>query len=110
MAYEIVLDIVVLASWGYASYYFLQVADDIYGGRFTTALPYFAASYFMFTLISFIEPVYQYLFVSAGYLSTLVFSMQIIQIAGGILLMKGFYEAYNMNFGAEGFTEVLDDE
>jgi len=36
--------------------------------------------------------------------------LQVIQIAGGILLMKGFYEAYNMNFGAEGFTEVLDDE
>lgn len=108
---KILLELVALTTWIYASYYFLQVAEEIYGGRFTTALPYFAASYILFTLINFVEPIYQYLLISTEqYLPTLIFSLQTVQIVGGVLLMKGFYETYNMNFGAEGFEEVLDSE
>lgn len=111
MDWILALNIVTALIWVGATYQYIGVMKQIYGGRFTTALPYFAGFYGVLTLVVVLHVIYKSIVVSsAGYPMTLISVLNTGYVVAGILLTKGFYEVYNMNFGVHGFEEVLDGE
>lgn len=103
------LDAFLILLFAYVAWQAYRIAANLYGGRFTSAGPYWVAGLTLFFLIRLIEPVYGFIVVGAVGGATFTFAMQTIQVVAGILLLRGVYEFYSIVYATSGW-EVPGDE
>lgn len=99
---DLILDILLVLIFGIATSQAFRLSKKLYGGRFTTALPYLAISLailFIMPLILLIVGWYLPIKNSVEYWAGLL----AVQIVAGIFLLNALYQIYESKFATEGF-------
>lgn len=107
---DIGLDLVLIAVWGYVFWLILKISEESYGDTLTSAMPYFIGGYGLFFVLVLVQTLQQHIILGNEPSMTFVFSLQLIQIVAGVMLVKGMIKTYDLTFATEGFFEEDDIE
>lgn len=97
----IVLEFLNLVVFGYAVFLIFSLVKNIYGGRFSSTLPYFLMAMFMLAFMPFLHIIGHFL--GVGYSMNFMFGLQGLQILSGFFLITALYKLYQIRFSTEGF-------
>ncbi|HLD59688.1 MAG TPA: hypothetical protein VI912_01735 [Candidatus Bilamarchaeaceae archaeon] len=90
--------------FGWATFLLVALIKKLYGGKFTSVIPYLVAAVFVMFLSSFIE-----LFGVMINGNIISFTTQPLHIIVGILLLAAVYQLYLMNYATAGFRVGRND-
>ncbi|MFB6294239.1 MAG: hypothetical protein ABEI97_00620 [Candidatus Nanohaloarchaea archaeon] len=95
--------------WVYAAFTQLRIGHEIYGQRYTEAVPPTLAAYILFLLVQLVILSY-FVFIGTQPPAAFLFSIQVLQILAGLFLVVSLAKIYGMDFATTGFMEVDDNE
>ena len=100
-----IVDIVAILISIYSLYLGFKLTKKLYGGKFTSVLPPLIGSFGLIFLKAVFEIVFETLLPELGEGLIFVFSIQMLQIVAGILLLNALYQLYQVSFATAGFIE-----
>ena len=100
-----IVDIVAILISIYSLYLGFKLTKKLYGGKFTSVLPPLIGSFALIFLKAIFEMVFETLLPELGESLIFVFSIQMLQVVAGILLINALYQLYQVSFATAGFIE-----
>ncbi len=82
-----------------------RLSKKLYGGRYTSSLPYFLASMSLFLGMVILDQV-DLFFSELNSSSAYLYSIQALQLMAGVFLILALYQIYQLRYMTEGFKEV----
>ena len=100
-----ILDIAAILISAYSLYLGFKLTKKLYGGKFTSVLPPLIGSFALIFLKAVFEIAFEALFQELGESLIFIFSIQMLQVVAGILLLNALYQLYQVSFATAGFIE-----
>ncbi|MBS3100689.1 hypothetical protein A2641_00990 [Candidatus Nomurabacteria bacterium RIFCSPHIGHO2_01_FULL_37_25] len=100
-----IVDIVAILISVYSLYMGFRLTKKLYGGKFTSVLPPLIASFALIFMKAIFELIFENLLPELGESLVFIFSIQMLQIIAGILLINALYQLYQVSFATAGFIE-----
>lgn len=88
-----------------ALYKIFILTEKIYGGRFSSLIPYLSAGTALLLLKAIFDGVMKFLFPAFHELIAFQAGMDTIQIIAGLFFLSAFYQLYHIRFATVGFFE-----
>ena len=99
-----IVDIVAILISVYSLYLGFRLTKKLYGGKFTSVLPPLIGSFALIFLKAILELVFETLLPELGESLIFIFSIQMLQVVAGILLLNALYQLYQVSFATSGFV------
>ena len=100
-----IVDIIAILISIYSLYLGFKLTKKLYGGKFTSVLPPLIGSFALIFLKAIFEIVFETLLPELSESLIFVFSIQMLQIMAGILMITALYQLYQVSFATAGFIE-----
>lgn len=102
---EFVVHIVMIGVYLAATILGLSTAKKLYGGKFTSSLPYFIMAVFLFLSMAVLTQL-DFIFPQLMGSDIFIQSIQVLQLLAGIFLLSALYNLYQSKFLSAGFIET----
>lgn len=99
------IGLLTIAVYFVALYNIFVLTKKIYGGRFSSLLPYLSAGTALLLLKAIFEGVSQSLFPVFQEIEAFHAGLGVIQIMAGVFFLSAFYQLYHIRFATVGFLE-----
>jgi hypothetical protein len=100
-----IIDIIAIVISIYTLYLGFRVTKKLYGGKFTSVLPPLMGSFALIFLKAILEIIFETFVHELSESLIFTFSIQILQVVAGILLINALYQLYQVSFATAGFIE-----
>lgn len=104
---EVALDLVGLGAYAVTLMFGITLAKRLYGGKFTSALPYLLSAIFLIFLRGIFDIFIYFWFPTTPTTQVLKTSIQIFTIIAGMLLVSAAYKFYLLRYATAGFLKKM---
>ncbi|MBS3068124.1 hypothetical protein J4450_05450 [Candidatus Micrarchaeota archaeon] len=104
---EIILDLLSLGTYAVTLMLGITLTKKLYGGKFTSALPYLLAAIFLIFFVNILNIFIFFWFPTTATTQVLKASIQIIVIIAGVMLLMASYKIYLLKYATTGFLKKI---
>ena len=104
---EVILDLLNMGAYAVVLMLGVSLTKKLYGGKFTSALPYLLAAIFLIFFGNILNIFIFFWFPTTAKTQVLKASIQIITIIAGTMLLMASYKLYLMRYATAGFMKNI---
>lgn len=104
-AIGLIISSLIILIYFVALYKIFILTKNIYGGRFSSLIPYLSAGTALLLLKAVFEGVMKFLFPAFYEIAAFQAGLNTIQIIAGLFFLSAFYQLYHIRFATVGFLE-----
>ncbi len=104
---EVILDLLNLGAYAIVLMLGITHTKKLYGGKFTSALPYLLAAIFLIFFGNILNIFIFFWFPTTATTQVLKASIQIIVIIAGVMLLMASYKMYLLRYATAGFLKKI---